>query len=972
MSLKSSFLTLFCLLLFHLNADAQVIMVTSNANSGAGTLREALTKAAANGTATVDQIHFNIPGTTEAERTITLLWELPHVGSKTIIDATTQPGAKFGRSDAKIGIKADRTVYANPLLYTGAFFIDKAQDVEIYGFYIHEFYDLINSFPKDTHLKDAGIYIQSSVNVTIGAPGKGNVLDINEHGIYADGDESLPKSERITMQSNWIGLNLDGTIPDITTNREGIYVYAKNSVFGGDTPDKGNYVAAHQASTPGVGGTAIKFGGSGTVLRYNKLGIDIDGKPSTKIVQITSQNVNRVTSFLIADNVANVISFSITQVTGLNVLRNRGVVQGDGLLGIYNCSEGTIGTDREEDMNILFGTPIYINAGERIQVRRNSIWCTVLPLRIVNSTIPDIQVLVNSDSEYSGTASAGAEIYIYSDNSGCVSCNPKDLYGKVTADAAGAWKITGNLAGKKLTANATLASSSSEFTVPFFLYDVSVRQTAVVQPTCEVDVGSIRLLSVKHAMNIEWFESSGKKVGDGMEVKNLPPGRYYARLYNGTCYTQALDVVLALPRLEVLSTDVEIRQPSCGLNNGHIKRLSIFSDASSTPLLEWRDKTGKVVAMGNTDVTDLGPGEYTLFVTTNGKCAASYGPVILANVQSPVSTFPVYETVIGSASCGASNGSVRVDVTGFVVPNSFKWFNAAGELVGNKDDLGGMPAGVYRLFVGDDKGCEGLYKTFTIPAVTSLGVDQAAVKIMPDRCSGSNGSISGILVLGGGGPYQYSWTDAANNIVGTTADVSGLKSGKYTLRVSSTTSSCSGTIQFDVGEEGETLVPPVVPDVVVCAAGPATLIVSKPKAGTYRLYPNLETLTPIAESTSGVLSVTVDASKTFYITYYNGSCESKATPVRIIVPSNSIIIPNTISPNGDAVNDTWEIKGLDDYKPVITVYNRYGQAVFRSKGYQIPFRGERNGKELPMGTYYYVIDLGTGCRGVKGSLLLVR
>jgi gliding motility-associated-like protein len=74
-----------------------------------------------------------------------------------------------------------------------------------------------------------------------------------------------------------------------------------------------------------------------------------------------------------------------------------------------------------------------------------------------------------------------------------------------------------------------------------------------------------------------------------------------------------------------------------------------------------------------------------------------------------------------------------------------------------------------------------------------------------------------------------------------------------------------------------------------------------------------------------------------------------------------VVIPNAFSPNNDGTNDTWQIPALQTYPgPEITVFNRYGQSVYRSKGYGTAWNGSFNGKRLPVGTYYYVIDLKIG------------
>jgi len=84
-------------------------------------------------------------------------------------------------------------------------------------------------------------------------------------------------------------------------------------------------------------------------------------------------------------------------------------------------------------------------------------------------------------------------------------------------------------------------------------------------------------------------------------------------------------------------------------------------------------------------------------------------------------------------------------------------------------------------------------------------------------------------------------------------------------------------------------------------------------------------------------------------------------------------IPNTFTPNGDGINDTWNIKGLQAYPQCsVFIYSRWGQLVFKSKGYSNPWDGRENGKELPAGTYYYVIDLKDNSPKMSGYITIVR
>ncbi len=84
-------------------------------------------------------------------------------------------------------------------------------------------------------------------------------------------------------------------------------------------------------------------------------------------------------------------------------------------------------------------------------------------------------------------------------------------------------------------------------------------------------------------------------------------------------------------------------------------------------------------------------------------------------------------------------------------------------------------------------------------------------------------------------------------------------------------------------------------------------------------------------------------------------------------------VPNAFSPNGDGVHDTWNIEYLESYPgAVIDVYNRYGQLVYHSINYPIPWNGKISGKDAPIGTYYYIIDPKNGRKPVTGFVDLVR
>jgi len=90
-----------------------------------------------------------------------------------------------------------------------------------------------------------------------------------------------------------------------------------------------------------------------------------------------------------------------------------------------------------------------------------------------------------------------------------------------------------------------------------------------------------------------------------------------------------------------------------------------------------------------------------------------------------------------------------------------------------------------------------------------------------------------------------------------------------------------------------------------------------------------------------------------------------------------IIVFDGFSPNDDGKNDYFKIRGLDE-KPnhSVTIFNRWGNKVYEASPYFNDWDGTNmfgisvGGDKLPVGTYFYIIDLGDGSDVIKGYLYL--
>lgn len=105
-----------------------------------------------------------------------------------------------------------------------------------------------------------------------------------------------------------------------------------------------------------------------------------------------------------------------------------------------------------------------------------------------------------------------------------------------------------------------------------------------------------------------------------------------------------------------------------------------------------------------------------------------------------------------------------------------------------------------------------------------------------------------------------------------------------------------------------------------------------------------------------------------------GSNASLLKKIAIINPdtlnTDTTIIPNVFSPNGDGLNDLFKAIG-NFTKLDVKIYNRYGELIYNSVQLNEGWNGRTTaGKQCKEGTYFYIID--TDTETFKGSLTLLR
>ncbi len=119
-----------------------------------------------------------------------------------------------------------------------------------------------------------------------------------------------------------------------------------------------------------------------------------------------------------------------------------------------------------------------------------------------------------------------------------------------------------------------------------------------------------------------------------------------------------------------------------------------------------------------------------------------------------------------------------------------------------------------------------------------------------------------------------------------------------------------------------------------------------------------------------------DLPDTFTYSICEGAvCDTATVAITIqCFVNRNLTIYTGISPNGDDINDSFLIDGIENYpNNSVSVFNRWGNMVFHQNGYKNEWKATWDDrKELPDGTYFYILNLGDGSSPMKGYLQVRR
>jgi Right handed beta helix region/Calx-beta domain/IPTL-CTERM motif len=280
--LRTTAAVLLCLAIGAPAAFGATFTVTTTADSGAGSLRQAITDA--NALPGADQIHFNIGG--GGPQTITVLSALPVITDTVVIDGTTQPG--FGGTPIVTldgnGLDADALRLESPAPSTirGLVIIDFVFAIRIAGAggTVAGNYLGVDASGTGAAGNSFGIWVQDNTGPAIiggASPGDGNVISGNFHGIALMGRSDGAPSLGNVVQGNIIGLTASGAT-DLGNDSAGINIEGgDDNLIGGTLAGQGNVISGNGEGIRIIINVVTNDPGAGNIVQGNLIGTNLSG-----------------------------------------------------------------------------------------------------------------------------------------------------------------------------------------------------------------------------------------------------------------------------------------------------------------------------------------------------------------------------------------------------------------------------------------------------------------------------------------------------------------------------------------------------------------------------------------------------------------------------------------------------------------------------------------------------------------------
>lgn len=456
---------------------------------------------------------------------------------------------------------------------------------------------------------------------------------------------------------------------------------------------------------------------------------------------------------------------------------------------------------------------------------------------------------------------------------------------------------------------------------------------------------------------------------------NLYAGNYYVTATDGNGCVRTLEISLENP--DSISFNLRDTIPINCFNSctGGVHVTNIQGNAGAPNIMLKKDN--EIISSGLSPfITNICKGDYEVLVRI-GNC---YSRSVPFSINSPSKIEADFNRVFAACNYGDSSGMLIANISGGTPyvgdpATAYKYLWDNGDTTHMINDL---PSGYYRLHIEDSNAC---------PKDTLVFLD-ADINIYPSAeifnfnlkdttiCYGDSIQLLGTSnILSGGTSME---PDLAVWFPGN-SPVYNLKVAPHDTTRYSYIVHKANCFNFD------TVLIRVYPELQIDAGDyPLTFVgteihllaTANTEFDSVTWIGTDFALNPTSYQMTGLDTfITPQDSLWLYVNAYkyNGWCSVvDSTKIRVY---QELDPPSGFTPNGDGINDTWLVPGIMEFNNVeVKIFNRWGEMVYEVKGRYQPWEGKnKKGKLLPIGTYYYIIDLHDGkTKPVSGPVTIIR